>query len=130
MIAPEEWYAYQKQYQKYGIDMKPQEERERVRKQRKQARDNVSAFERAASIAAKGDRRAMLSLVLVGALILIMVVVMSSYAAKLTYDINKIRVENDALIGEIEDLDVKMMSERSGLLVDQLIKRLKELIGK
>lgn len=123
MIAPEEWYAYQKQYQKYGIDMKPQEERERVRKQRKQARDNVSAFERAASIAAKGDRRAMLSLVLVGALILIMVVVMSSYAAKLTYDINKIRVENDALIGEIEDLDVKMMSSSNISYVEQTARK-------
>lgn len=31
------------------------------------------------------------------------------------------------MIGKV---DVKMMSERSGLLVDQLIKRLKELIGK
>ena len=31
------------------------------------------------------------------------------------------------MIGKV---DVKMMSERSGLLVDQLSKRLKELIGK
>ena len=26
MIAAEEWYAYQKQYQKYGLDMRPEEE--------------------------------------------------------------------------------------------------------
>lgn len=26
MIAPERWYEYQKDYQKYGIDMKPKPE--------------------------------------------------------------------------------------------------------
>lgn len=28
MIAPERWYEYQKNYQKYGFDMKPQPEPE------------------------------------------------------------------------------------------------------
>ena len=123
MIAPEEWYAYQQQYQKYGIDMRPQAEPERVRKKRKQARENTSPFARAASIAASGDRKAMLSLVLIGALVLIVVVVMSSYAAKLTYDINKTQVENDALIGEIEDLDVKMMSSTNISYVEETARK-------
>ena len=109
MIAPEQWYEYQRQYQKYGIDMRPQTERSHVRRQKRQAQKH-SPLARLSALAAGSDKKAMLTLVLVGAIIMIMVVVMSSYAAKLTYDINKTQVENDALIGEIEDLDVKMMS--------------------
>ncbi len=36
MIAPEQWYEYQKQYQKYGLDMKPESERVPVTERRKQ----------------------------------------------------------------------------------------------
>ncbi|MDO4869258.1 MAG: cell division protein FtsL [Bacillota bacterium] len=122
MIAPEQWYEYQQQYQKYGIDMRPQTERTHVRRQKRKAQ-NRTPLTRLASIAAGSDRKAMLSLVLVGAIILIMVVVMSSYAAKLTYDINKTQVENDALIGEIEDLDVKMMSSTNISYIEQKAKK-------
>lgn len=31
MIAPEKWYEYQREYQRYGFDMKPQPEERRTR---------------------------------------------------------------------------------------------------
>ncbi|MDD4200660.1 MAG: cell division protein FtsL [Eubacteriales bacterium] len=108
MIAAQEWYEYQKQYQKYGIDMRPKPERVSVPQRRKQQRKNPLAKGMVLSIG--GDHGVMLSLVLIGVLVLMMVVVIASYSAKLTYDINKTKAENDVISGEIEDLDVKMLS--------------------
>ncbi|MBQ6495792.1 MAG: hypothetical protein IJI74_01345 [Firmicutes bacterium] len=119
MIAPEQWYEYQQQYLKYGIDMKPKSERDEARRKRKEAQKNAPAFTRMLSVATGGDRKLLLSIVLIGALVLIMVVLMSSYAAKLTYDINRTQLENDALIGEIEDLDVKMMNSTNITYIEQ-----------
>lgn len=112
MIAPQEWYDYQKQYQKYGLDMKPQSERVPVRRRRKEAK-KTSLLSDIVSIPKTGDRKLVMTVLLIGILVILMLVVTSSYAAKLTYDINRLQVENDALIGEIEDLDVKMMSSNS-----------------
>lgn len=109
MIAPEQWYEYQKQYQQYGIDMRPQTEPEHVKRRRRRAQKRSPAA-KGITRAIENDKKAMLSIVVIAALVMIMVVVLSSYAAKLTYDINRTQLENDALIGEIEDLDVKMMS--------------------
>ena len=122
MIAPEQWYEYQQQYQKYGIDMKPQPESREVRKQRRKA-EQESVFARLRLVATTSDRKVMLSLVIVGAIVLIMAVVMSSYAAKLTYDINRMQVENDALIGEIEDLDVKMMGSTNISYIEETARK-------
>ena len=112
MIAPQEWYDYQKQYQKYCLDMKPQSERVPVRRRRKEAK-KTSLLSDIVSIPKTGDRKLVMTVLLIGILVILMLVVTSSYAAKLTYDINRLQVENDALIGEIEDLDVKMMSSNS-----------------
>ena len=38
MIAAERWYEYQKNYQKYGLDMKPQPEREDRSRRRRSAK--------------------------------------------------------------------------------------------
>ncbi len=112
MIAPQEWYEYQRQYQKYGLDMKPQSERVPVRRRRKEAKQ-TSLLSGIVAIPRTGDRKLVMTVLLIGILVVLMLVVTSSYAAKLNYDINKLQVENDALIGEIEDLDVKMMSSTS-----------------
>lgn len=106
MIAPEQWYEYQKQYQKYGIDMKPQEDLEARRAERRRR-----AEEHSESVAVpKSGRKPVLLMVLFVAAVLILGVVMASTSAKLTYDINKLKAENDAIVGEIGDLDVKIMS--------------------
>ena len=122
MIAPEEWYEYQRQYQRYGLDMKPQPEREPVRRRRKQAR-STSVLGRLATSSTVGDRKLLMTVLLIGILVVLMLVVTSSYAAKLTYDINRLQVENDALIGEIEDLDVKMMSSTNISYIEETAKK-------
>ncbi|MDO4833862.1 MAG: cell division protein FtsL [Bacillota bacterium] len=111
MIAPEQWYDYQKQYQKYGIDMRPKTERlprkERLAREKQARRNRLS---KGMVLSVGSDHGIMLSLILICVFSLVMVVVMTSYAAKITYDINEIKMENDVLSGEIEDLDVKMLS--------------------
>ena len=51
-----------------------------------------------------------------------MVVVIVSYGAKVTYDINTIKAENDVIAGEIEDLDVKMLSSNTVIYVESQAK--------
>lgn len=111
MIAPEQWYEYQKQYQKYGFDMKPESER-LSRKQRleQQQKEKEARKARGMVLSVGNDHKIMLSLLLVSVIILMMVVVITSYAAKVTYDINTIKTENDVISGEIEDLDMQMLS--------------------
>ena len=70
------------------------------------------------SLKLQSDHRVMLSVVVAVALVLMLVVVMVSYAAKITYDINNIKAENDVIAGEIEDLDVKMLSSNTVLYVE------------
>lgn len=111
MIAPEQWYDYQKQYQKYGIDMKPQTERiprkERLEREKKEKRERLT---KGVVLSVRSDHKIMLSLVLACVIALMMVVVMTSYAAKITYDINELKMENGVISGEIEDLDTQMLS--------------------
>lgn len=111
MIAPEQWYDYQKQYQKYGIDMKPQTERiprkERLERERREKRERLS---KGFVLSVGSDHKVMLALVSICVIAMIMIVVMTSYAAKITYDINEIKLVNGAISGEIEDLDVQMLS--------------------
>ncbi|MCQ2546241.1 MAG: cell division protein FtsL [Clostridia bacterium] len=111
MIAPEQWYDYQKQYQKYGIDMRPQTERiprkERLAREKQARRERLS---KGVVLSVGSDHKIMLSLILICVISLMMVVVMTSYAAKITYDINEIKIENGVISGEIEDLDVQKLS--------------------
>ncbi len=120
MIAAEQWYEYQKQYQKYGLDMRPEEESISHRERRKQEREAARA--RGMVLKLQSDHRIMLSLVVAIAIALMTVVVMVSYAAKITYDINTIKAENDVIIGEIEDLDMKMLSSNTVVYIESQAK--------
>ena len=64
----------------------------------------------------------MLALIATAAIVLMMVVVIVSYGAKVTYDINTIKAENDVIAGEIEDLDVKMLSSNTVIYVESQAK--------
>jgi len=120
MIVAEQWYEYQKQYQKYGLDMKPEEESISQRERRRQERE--AARTRGMVLKVNNDHKLMLSLVVAIALVFMIVVVMVSYAAKVTYDINTIKAENDVIAGEIEDLDVKMLSSTTVVYVESQAK--------
>lgn len=119
MIAPEQWYEYQKQYQKYGIDMKPQVDREA----RKAERRRRSEAQSESFVVPENGRKPVLIMVLILAAALILGVVLASTAAKMTYDINKANAKNDAIVGEIGDLDVKIMSSTKISYIEGQAKR-------
>ena len=102
MIAAERWYEYQKNYQKYGLDMKPQPEREeRSRRRRSAKKPSISAGE---------GKKAALSLVMIAGIAMIMLIIITAYSANLQYNIKSMLKENRALAGEIENLQVKVYS--------------------
>ena len=102
MIAAERWYEYQKNYQKYGLDMKPQPEREeRSRRRRSAKKQAISAGE---------GKKAALSQVMIAGIAMIMLIIITAYSANLQYNINSMLKENRALAGEIENLQVKVYS--------------------
>ena len=102
MIAAERWYEYQKNYQKYGLDMKPQPKREeRSRRRRSAKKPAISAGE---------GKKAALSLVMIAGIAMIMLIIITAYSANLQYNINSMLKENRALAGEIENLQVKVYS--------------------
>ena len=102
MRAAERWYEYQKNYQKYGLDMKPQPEREeRSRRRRSAKKPSISAGE---------GKKAALSLVMIAGIAMIMLIIITAYSANLQYNINSMLKENRALAGEIENLQVKVYS--------------------
>ena len=107
MIAAERWYEYQKNYQKYGLDMKPQPEREeRSRRRRSAKKPAISAGE---------GKKAALSLVMIAGIAMIMLIIITAYSANLQYNINSMLKENRALAGEIENLQVKVYSANNNI---------------
>ena len=121
MIAAEQWYEYQKQYQKYGIALQPEEEEISRRAERKRERE--AARSRGLTLKLQSDHRVMFSIVVAFAIVLMSVVVMGSYAAKVTYDINTIKAENDVIAGEVEDLEVKVMSANTVVYIEKQAKK-------
>lgn len=101
MIAPERWYEYEKKYQRYGFDMKPESERQE-RERRKPEKKIAVPF--------GNGRKVAFSLVLAIGAAMIMIIIMTAYSANIRYDINSMIRENNALQGEIENLEVKVYS--------------------
>ena len=99
MIAPEQWYEYQQQYQKYGLDMKPQESREHRERRRKAAR-KAHGFE----LNLDRDRKAVLIVLLAVTITVILLIVMNAYAADVRYNIGQVQAENSVLWDEIKNL--------------------------
>lgn len=102
MIEAEKWYEYQRDYQKYGIDMKP----ERVRPQRRKRRlvINPNARNKVAT------RKLAFSAVGILGLLCIFMIVVTAFCASLQYDINNITKENTEIQGEIENLQAQVYS--------------------
>ncbi|MGX8773964.1 MAG: hypothetical protein ACSW8G_02785 [Bacillota bacterium] len=120
MIAAEQWYEYQRQYQRYGLDMRPEEESISQRERRRQEREAAKA--RGTVLRLGANHRIMFSIVIAVAVVFMMVVIIVSYGAKVTYDINTIKAENDVISGEIEDLDVKMLSSNTVIYIESQAK--------
>ena len=102
MIAPEKWYEHQREYQRYGIDMKPQPQRQ-LRSQRKKTRKIKLPT-------AGNTKKLAFSSVLAIGVAMIVLIIITAYSAGVRYDINSMIKENQALTGEIENLQVKVYS--------------------
>lgn len=99
MIAAEQWYEFQEQYQKYGLDMKPQESREH-RERRRQAARKAGV----ADLGILKDRRLILMGLAAIAMTMILLIVMTAYAASIKYEIGVTEAENSALWDDIKHL--------------------------
>ena len=102
MIAPERWYEYQKNYQKYGLDMKPKPET-RIRSRRKRSSKKIT-------LPIGSGKKVAFSMVLAVGIAMIVLIIITAYTANLRYNINSMIKENSALMGEIENLQVKVYS--------------------
>ena len=119
MIAPEKWYEYQREYQRYGFDMKPQPEERRTRTgSRKKTRKVADPF--------GNGRKAAFSAVLAAGLAMIMLIIITAYSADMRFEINQTIRDNNALTGEIENLQVKIYTANN---VNYIEKKAKSDLG-
>ena len=102
MMEPERWYEYQKNYQKYGFDMKPKPEPKPAQKRPRQRKTVKVPF-----LLGSGKKMAFSAVVAAG-VIMIMLIIVTAYAAIMRYDINSMIKENNTLMGEIENLQAQM----------------------
>lgn len=94
MMTAEKWYEYNSSYKKHGLDMKPREEKT----VRKAPAPSITL----------GDKVKMIMLVFVAGILGVCVIVSAAYTANVKYEINTIVKENAELMGEIENLNVKI----------------------
>ena len=102
MMEPERWYEYQKNYQQYGFDMKPKPEPKPAQKRPRQRKTVKVPF-----LLGSGKKMAFSAVVAAG-VIMIMLIIVTAYAANIRYDINSMIKENNTLMGEIENLQAQM----------------------
>ena len=118
MIAPERWYEYEKKYQRYGFDMKPESER------RERARRRP---ERKVAVPFGNGRKIAFSMVLAIGAAMIIMIIMTAYSANIRYDINSTIKQNNELQGEIENLQVKVYSANNINYVEREAKNTSDL---
>ena len=94
MIAAEQWYQHQENYQKYGLDMKPRTERKKPVPQKRVFTDR--------------DRARLLVLIAAMGVLLVGIIISTAFAATIQYNTNKIIAENHVIQTEIENLEVQL----------------------
>lgn len=97
MMAAEQWYEYQDNYKRYGLDMKP----------RAQRKKQVRAKKSAALFTSKDKFRLILFTFFVG-ILCVGLIVTTAYAASVKIQTNTMIKENAVLLGEIENLKVEL----------------------
>ena len=99
MIAAEQWYQHQENYQKYGLDMKPKTQR------RKPQPKKMTFTEK--------DMFRTLLLIIVTGVVLIGMIITTSFAAQIKYNTNKMLEENHLLEAEIGNMTVELYAATS-----------------
>lgn len=96
MIAAEQWYQHQENYQKYGLDMKPRTERKKPQPQKRTFTQK--------------DRARLLVLIMVMGVLFVSMIISTAFAASIKYKTNKMVNSNHVVQTEIENLNVKLYS--------------------
>lgn len=97
MMAAEQWYEYQNDYKRYGIDMKP-------RTRRKQ---DMKVNKASTLITPKDKFRLLIFTFLIG-ILCIGLILATAYAANVKTGTNTLIKENAVIQGEIENLTVEL----------------------
>ncbi len=99
MMEAEKWYEFQREYQKYGIDMKPARQRPKRRKRTividPEIRNRVAS------------RKLAFATVAIAGILCIFMIMVTAFCASVQYDINQMTKENQAVQGEIENLEAQ-----------------------
>jgi cell division protein FtsL len=108
MIAAEKWYEYQKCYNKYGIDMKPQCN---IKKE-----DHCRTATPAINFK---DKIRLIFLVFLTGCICIGLIVSAAYSAQVKFNTNRIIAQAASVQGEIENLNVAIKSSNNIAVVEE-----------
>ena len=99
MIAAEQWYQHQENYQKYGLDMKPKTERRKPQPQKR--------------VFTEKDMARILALIIAVGVLCVGMIITTSFAAQIKYDTNAMLESNHVLESEIGSLNVKLHAATS-----------------
>jgi cell division protein FtsL len=99
MIAAEQWYQHQENYQKYGLDMKPKTERKKPQPQKK--------------VFTEKDMVRIIGLILAVGVLFVGLIITTSFAAQIKYNTNQMLQQNHVLESEIGNLNVELYAATS-----------------
>ncbi len=112
MIAAEQWYQHQENYQKYGLDMKPKTPRRKPEPQKR--------------VFTEKDMIRILALIVIVGVLCVGMIITTSFAAQIKYDTNQMLQSNHVLESEIGNLNVKLYAATS---IDTVEKKATEDLG-
>lgn len=111
MIAAEKWYEYQKDYQKYGLDMKPKKKRASNENKKKSA-----------SAMTLREKSQIMILTVIVSMLSVGLIASTAYSAKIKYNINNLVKQSAVIEGEIENLNVKIKSQSNIQIIEEKAK--------
>ena len=104
MMAAEQWRKYQEDYTKYGIDMRPKEQKEKEEHIEKYA---------GTMVVSPRERKLLLLTIAVVAMCCVACIFVNAGASQIEYNINELAKEQNVVTGEIENLNVEIMSKNT-----------------
>jgi len=113
MMPAEQWYEYQDNYRRHGIDLKPQVE---SKPQAKVKKPSITML----------DKIKIITLLFVIGAVCIGVVISSAYVASVRHEINTTIRYSAALQGEIENLNVRIETATNIRVIEE---KAKEQLG-
>lgn len=111
MMQAEQWYEYQKSYQKYGLDMKPKAAPAAVAPKTEKNTAPAQSW--------RDKAKVLLFTAFIG-LLCICIIMVTAYGAQAQYNLNKTLAKCESLEGEIADLSAAIKTAGNIVLVEEL----------